>query len=45
MASYSVISDRPRMSAEDKKRAAMLDGGHAEVKDDYILLALSAVIF
>lgn len=45
MASYSVISDRPRMSAEDKKRAAPLVGGHAEVKDDYILLALSAVIF
>lgn len=29
------------MSAEDKKRATPLDGGHAEVKDDYNQLALS----
>lgn len=27
-----------------KKKAALLDGGHAEVKDDYILLGLPAVI-
>lgn len=45
MASYSVISDRPWTSAEDGRRAAPLDGVHAEVKDDYILLAHSAVIF
>lgn len=37
----SVISDRTWMSAEDEKRVAALDGGHAEVKDDYNLLALS----
>lgn len=44
--SFCFIPDRPQMSAgrRKKKKAALLDVGHAAVKDDYILLGLPAVI-
>lgn len=44
--SFCFIPDRPQMSAgrRKKKKAALLDVGHAAVRDDYILLGLPAVI-
>lgn len=47
-ASHSVLFQIGRRCLQGRgraeKKASLLDGGHAEVKDDYILLGLPAVI-